>query len=32
MADSEQACADQCTELCVLPPRSPKLTGRVERL
>ena len=32
MADFEQACADRSIELCVLPPRSPKLNGRVERL
>jgi hypothetical protein len=32
MADFEQACADRSIQLCVLPPRSPKLNGRVERL
>ena len=32
MADFEQACNDRDIELCVLPPRSPKLNGRVERL
>ena len=32
MADFEQACNDREIELCVLPPRSPKLNGRVERL
>ncbi len=31
-ADSDHACADQCIELCVLPPRSPTLKGRLERL
>ncbi len=32
MADFEQACKDRDIELCVLPPRSPQLNGRVERL
>ena len=32
MADFEQACADRRIELCVLPPCSPKLNGRAERL
>jgi len=32
MADFEQACEDRGIELCVLPPRSPQLNGRVERL
>ena len=32
MADFEQACAEHGIELCVLPPRSPQLNGRVERL
>ena len=32
MADFEAACAEQAIALFVLPPRSPKLNGRVERL
>ncbi|MXZ38881.1 MAG: transposase family protein [Holophagales bacterium] len=32
MADFENACDDRDIELCVLPPRSPQLNGRVERL
>ena len=32
MADFEKACAQRGIQLCVLPPRSPKLNGRVERL
>ncbi len=32
MADFEQACAERGIQLCVLPPRSPQLNGRVERL
>lgn len=30
-ADFEQACRDRRLRLLVLPPRSPKLNGRVER-
>ena len=32
MADFEQACEERNIQLCVLPPRSPQLNGRVERL
>jgi hypothetical protein len=32
MGAFEAACQGQVIVLCVLPPRSPKLNGRIERL